>query len=144
MPVNAATKFAIRTVLREAINKSNKEYKGNVNRKNCRYISTVAERLLSTAPAAPLVADHAVPVSVSLRAFEDLETLSIDSVVALMAKYTTMVLITPDEDNRLTQNGLVKSMPAGWNGEELLARYRAVCIEVKPNPSFRATVSDGG
>ena len=143
MPVNAATKFAIRTVLREAINKSNAEYKGNVNRKNCRYISTAVQRQLSTDPAARLVADHAVPVSVSLRAFEGLEPLSIDSVVALMAKYTIMVLITPEEDEQLRQAGLVKSMPSDWNGEELLARYRAVGIEVRPNLSFQPTASVG-
>ena len=133
MPESPSTKFAIRTVLREAINKSNAKYKGNDNRKNCRYISTAAERQLSTDPAARLVADHAVPVALSLREFEGLETHSIDIVVALVAKYTIMVLITPEEDKQLRQAGLVKSMPADWNGEELLARYRAVGIEVKRN-----------
>ena len=47
MPKNSATNFAIRTVLREAINKSNPGYKGNINRRNCAYLSLAAEALLA-------------------------------------------------------------------------------------------------
>jgi hypothetical protein len=138
MPVNAATKFAIRTVLREAINKSNSKYKGNVNRKNCRYLSVAAEQRQIYDSKAILIADHAVPVSVSLRAFDDLQDLALDGVVLLVAKYTVMVLITPEEDERLRAAGLVKCMPLDWE-QDILARYKHVGIEVKINPSFQPT-----
>lgn len=138
MPINAATKFAIRTVLREAINKSNAEYKGNVNRRNCRYISLAAEQKLALEPNAPMVADHAIPVSVSLREFDGLERLCTDTVVSLVAKYAVMVLITREEDGCLRRAGLVKSMPPDWDGDELLARYRHIGVATKPNPSFQS------
>jgi hypothetical protein len=118
MPVNAATKYAIRTVLREAINKSNPEYKGNNNRKNCRYISLAAQQQLADDPTAPLVADHALPVSLSLREFEALRERSIDAAVALVAKYAIMVLVTRAEDTTLRAAGLVKCMPPDWDGQE--------------------------
>lgn len=144
MPVNAATKFAIRTVLREAINKSNVNYKGNVNRKNCRYLSVAAEQCLVGDPKTPLIADHAVPVSVSLRGFEDLREVSLDSVVSLVAKFAVMVLITPEEDKSLCAASLVKCMPQNWDGQDIFARYKCVGIKVKPNPLFQPIASDGG
>ena len=42
MPVNAATTFTVRTLMREAVNKSNPSYRGNDNKKNVRYISSAA------------------------------------------------------------------------------------------------------
>ena len=137
MPKNSATNFAIRTVLREAINKSNPGYKGNINRRNCAYLSLAAEALLAANPGARLVADHAIPVSLSLREFEGLEQPSLDAVVALVARYAVMVLITLDEDARLRAAGLVKAMPSDWDGQELLARYRQVGIPIKPGQALQ-------
>lgn len=137
MPKNSATNFAIRTVLREAINKSNPGYKGNINRRNCAYLSLAAEALLAASPDARLVADHAIPVSLSLREFECLEQPSLDALVALVARYAVMVLITLDEDARLRAAGLVKAMPSDWDGQELLARYRQVGIPIKPGQALQ-------
>ena len=135
MPVNAATKFAIRTVLREAVNKSNPEYKGNNNRKNCRYISLAAEVLLSDANA-DLVSDHAIPISLLLKEFYAVGAHSLDELVALVGKYSLMVLITDAEDDRLAEDGLVKKMPDDWDGQDVLARYATARITVKLNPAF--------
>jgi hypothetical protein len=143
MPVNAATKFAIRTVLREAINKSNKEYKGNSNRKNCRYISPSAEEELTHNPNASLIADHAIPVSRSLRKFEELKDSTFEEIINIVSKYTVMVLITQSEDKQLSNAGLVRSMPTDWDGIYVYARYKHIGINVKPNKSFKPTPESG-
>jgi hypothetical protein len=144
MEVNAATKFAIRTVLREAINKSNENYKGNNNRKNCRYISIAATQQLLKEPNAALLSDHAIPVGRSLEEFEKMGERTIDGVVELVARYATMVLITLEEDERLRAANLVKTMPKDWqDGHELLARYMYVGIDVRPNPAPGNTAGEG-
>jgi len=135
MPVNAATKFAVRTVLREAVNKSNPEYKGNNNRKNCRYISLAAAPLIDDANA-ELIADHAIPISLLLKEVYEHEGLTLDELVTLVGKYAVMVLITDAEDDRLAAAGLVKKMPSNWDGQELLARYRSAEIQIRPNTAF--------
>lgn len=123
MPVNAATKFAVRTVLREAVNKSNPEYKGNSNRKNCRHVSAAAEPLVNNTDA-DLVADHAVPISLLLKEVYAQESLTLDALVNLVGKYSIMVLITDAEDDRLAARGLVNKMPGDWDGQDILARYK--------------------
>ena len=136
MPVNAATKFAVRTVLREAVNKSNPEYKGNNNRKNCRHASACAVALLGDAQAA-LVSDHAIPLSLLLEEVYDRPGIMLEELVGLVGKYSVMVLITKAEDARLAQAGLKKKMPGGWDGQDALARYRHVDIELRTNPLFQ-------
>lgn len=136
MPVNAATKFAVRTVLREAVNKSNPEYKGNNNRKNCRHVSAAAESLVNNTDA-DLVADHAIPISLLLKEVYAQGEITLDELVNLVGKYSIMVLITDAEDDRLAASGLVKKMPGDWDGQDILARYKQIGIEVKPNPSFQ-------
>ena len=137
MAVNAATKFAVRTVIREAINKSCPEYKGNSNRRNVRYISSNARRAIdSNEPR--LIADHALPVSLALTDIYAQNLNTVDELVALVARFSTMVLITEREDNQLREAGLVKSMPANWDGIDHLARYSHVGIEVSENARTEA------
>ena len=132
MPTNAATKFAIREVIREAINKSCPDYKGNMNRRNVRYMSVRAQEALAAGEAG-LVADHAVPVSVALSEVNGHQQgHSVDELVALVARYSTMVLITQDEDEQLRKAGLVKSMPENWDGKDMFARYKQVGIQLTP------------
>ncbi|MEP1151774.1 MAG: hypothetical protein ABJH08_08615 [Balneola sp.] len=132
LPENAATKFAIRTVLREAINKSKKNYKGNKNRKNCFYISQYAQEVLDKNEQIKLIADHAIPVSLALRGFEKIVDLQTDSVIKLVSKYSTMALITRIEDARLRELGLVKNMPENWDGVDIFARYKVAGIKIVP------------
>lgn len=132
MPVNAATKFAIRAVLREAINKSSEGYRGNVNRSNCRHASHAVAERLDSEDNPLLVADHAIPVSIALREFESLRDPSPEQVADLLAKFATMVLVTPEEDASLRAVGLVKSMPPEWDRNDVFARYAAAGIVVEP------------
>ena len=137
MPINAATKFAVRTIIREAVNKSNPGYKGNNNRKNCRYISSGAKSLTSNKKE-DLVADHAVPISLLLEEiYKEKDSITLDQLVKLLEKYSAMTLITRNEDNLLIEKGLAKKMPIGWDGEDIFARYKEAGIEVEPNPSLR-------
>ena len=46
--------------------------------------------------------------------------------------HIAVVNITQDEDARLKRAGLVKTMPANWDGHDIYARYRAVGIEIEP------------
>lgn len=129
MPVNAATKFAVRTVIREAINKSCPDYKGNSNYRNVRYISTGAQGDLE-AGGGRLVADHAIPVSLALSKIYECNPSTTEQLVSLVREFSTMVLITENEDRRLRDAGLVKTMPIEWDGKATLARYAHVGIEV--------------
>jgi hypothetical protein len=132
MPDSAATKFAIRAVLREAVNKSNPEYKGNNNRKNCLFISLDAEALPNDS-LVDLVSDHAIPISLLIKEFYANKNHEIDQLVVLVSKYAVMVLITEAEDDKLAAAGLIKKMPDDWDGKDELARYKKVGIKVKPN-----------
>jgi hypothetical protein len=140
LPVNAATKFAVRTVLRVAVDKSTPGYKGNNNKKNCQQISVAAERILND-KSAGLIADHAIPIGVLLKKVYDDQIKDVDGLVALVYRYAMMVLITKAEDKLLRKAGLVKAMPPDWDGEDPFARYRGVGIQLKPNPSFTPSVS---
>ncbi|SEK16238.1 hypothetical protein SAMN05444746_12422 [Variovorax sp. OK212] len=43
-----------------------------------------------------------------------------------------MALVTKDEDQKLTEFRLRKSMPSDWDGKDPLARYKAIGIDVLP------------
>ena len=128
MPVNAATKFAVRTVLREASNKSRKHYRGNNNKLNASFASVAAAATDST----NVIADHAVPLSLMLDRIYSNSDWSTDQLVELVREYSTIVLITPDEDRALLESGLKKHMPQDWCGKNILARYEHLGIKVRP------------
>ena len=132
MPVNAATKFAVRTLLREAVNKSCPGYRGNDNKKNVRYVSLAARQALKHGKG-PVIADHAVPLSVLLDKVYRRKKIDTDQLVRLVSAYSCMVLITRDEDTCLRNAGLVKSMPPDWDTKDVLARYSHAGIRIRPN-----------
>jgi hypothetical protein len=124
MPDSAATKFAIRAVLREAVNKSNPEYKGNNNSKNCLFISLDAEALPNDS-LVDLVSDHAIPISLLIKEFYANKNHEIDQLVELVSKYAVMVLITEAEDDKLAAAGLIKKCQTVGTGRmNLLATKR--------------------
>jgi len=133
MPVNAATTFTIRTLMREAVNKSNPSYRGNDNKKNVRYVSSAAVPHLAQKGA--VVAEHLIPISVLLnsRLYAAVDPIvETDALVRLAKQYANMALISVDEDALLRKHKLQSKMPANWDGADLFARYRAVGIEVFP------------
>lgn len=80
-----------------------------------------------------LVYDHAVPFIYLQRRLLALETVDEPSIRALLQQFNLIALITKDEDQMLKSAGLNKNMPRGWDGNDPLARYREMGIELIPN-----------
>lgn len=80
-----------------------------------------------------LIYDHAVPFVYLQRRLLALDTVDEHSIRALLQQLNLIVLITKDEDEVLKSAGLNKSMPTDWDGNDPLARYRAMKIELVPN-----------
>ena len=77
-----------------------------------------------------LIIDHAVPISVLVGALfaGDIE-LTREGIGAHLTRWYRLGLLCHDEDARLNVKGLRSAMPAGWDGENLFARYEAAGIE---------------
>ena len=133
MPINAATTFTVRVLMCEAVNKSNANYRGNVNRRNVRCDSE--EALPHLTRKCPVAAEYMVPISVMLADHLYAAVVSVTETEAfarLVSQYATMELIIKDEDASLRKHRLQCKMPTNWGGVDIFARYRAVGIEVMP------------
>jgi len=80
-----------------------------------------------------LVYDHAVPFRYLQEELLSLHQPSTNKIAEVLNRFETTVLITKDEDNQLNAAGFNRKMPPDWNGEDPLARYKAVGIEIVPN-----------
>jgi hypothetical protein len=130
-PRNAATSYAIRTILRAAINKSCPNYHGNNNKKNVRYQSLSAAKASKENQSDQTVVDHAMPVAHLLEHIRTHNLTDANELFTLVPKYSIMVLITKEEHRRLEKDhDLKKTMPVGWDGQDILARYRTAGIEL--------------
>lgn len=87
-----------------------------------------------------LIYDHAVPFVYLQKELLELHEPTRESVRKVLDQYGTACLITKDEDIRLTQVGLQRKMPEGWDGSDALARYHFLGLEIVPNPDCK-TVS---
>ena len=136
MPINAATTYAVRTVIREAVNKSNANYRGNVNNRNVRYASAAARPYLHS--KGPTISEHVIPISVLLnnRVYTVCNPVrDTDGLMQILSQYAEMALITTQEDALLRQASLHNKMPDNWDGNDSFARYKAVGIEVSTVPA---------
>lgn len=86
--------------------------------------------------------DHAIPYRYELEALMKLTEPTPENVRDVLNKYYAHVIITSEEDARLTSARLQSRMPDDWNQVDELARYRAVGIEVHPNPNRPAKPPD--
>jgi hypothetical protein len=57
-------------------------------------------------------------------------TLEVGFVLPLLRRYWVLATVTTAEDRQLARN----SMPTGWDGGDVLARYAAVGIRLVANP----------
>lgn len=80
-----------------------------------------------------LVYDHAVPFVYLQRNLLALEVVDESSIRVLLEQFNLIALITKDEDQLLNSAGLNRRMPKGWDGNDPLARYKEVGIEIIPN-----------
>jgi len=83
-----------------------------------------------------MVYDHAVPFVYLQRRLLSLETITLDSVRSTLDQFNTTVWITKKEDRLLNSAGLNRKMPDSWDGEDPLARYKAVGIPLWPNADY--------
>ena len=129
MEINAATKFAVRTVLREAVNKSCPSYKGNNNKLNVKFISNAAQIVINEELDEKLISDHILPLSIMLSEIYQEKIKCHKSLVELCKDYSEMCLITKSEDDLLRNAKLTKAMPEKWDGKNKYARYEFVGIK---------------
>lgn len=91
---------------------------------------TYRQRQLSKDPTVRLIVDHAVPLAVLVRKlFETDFDLSRNCLKVFLERNYHLGLLTAAEDCRLNQLGLRSTMPANWDGADLIARYRNAGID---------------
>ena len=109
------------------------------------YFSRAAWERLERGMTDGLVYEHLVPKKEYIHApceqaartgaFQDGTPFTQEAVAALLDRYLWIAVITKEEDAKLTAAGLSRKMPAGWDGKDILARYKAVGIELVEDKS---------
>ena len=132
MGLNSHTNHHIRGAIREASNKVT-PLAGNDNKKRAKNMSVEAEKQMINGNFSGLVADHSVPVSHINSLIIKLDKPSPDDIATVILKWSSLTVITKEEDKILKEKKLTQSMPHKWNGKDDLARYRLVGIEISPN-----------
>lgn len=92
--------------------------------------------------ARELVYDHAVPFRYLQEDLLQLSDPTAESVNAILSRSIGAVLITEEEDKRLSGAGYKESMPADWDRVDPLARYKAVGIELIENDDVGSSRHD--
>jgi hypothetical protein len=80
-----------------------------------------------------LVYDHAVPFALLQAELLALQPVTEAAVESVLSRFGTTVLITKEENDHLNRLGYGRSMPAGWNRTDPLARYKAAGIDLVEN-----------
>lgn len=95
----------------------------------CKYWSKNA--VLSGSARVGLIHEHVVPRKIIRQKLFDLKKPSATSVKRILNKFCVGVVITKQEDDRLRELKLQKSMPDGWDGNDIWVRYKAAEIKVE-------------
>jgi|CXWL01.1.fsa_nt_gi hypothetical protein len=101
------------------------EFEGK--RDGCRFWSELARRAI---PSTKLIHEHVVPQNVIIRRLLSLRQPSAASVKRVLNRFCIGVVVTHDEDRKLTRLGLRAKMPNDWDGKTPWARYSAANIKV--------------
>lgn len=80
-----------------------------------------------------LVYDHAIPFVLLQRELLALADVTTVAVHRTLERYGTIVLITRDDDAKLTAAGVAHSMPRDWDRVDALARYRLAGVQLELN-----------
>ena len=73
--------------------------------------------------------EHVVPQMWFLNKFIDMDRIDKEEIRELLENYFNVLLVTKDEDAKLTEAGLRSKMPDDWDGENPWARHDAVGIK---------------
>lgn len=95
------------------------------------------KKIKPSVAAAPLslsecVVEHAVPQMVLVNLLMALEPLTPEAVTDLLTRCFQVTLVTKAEHAKLNSCGLRSTMPKGWDGVDVFARYTAACIQFTP------------
>ena len=85
---------------------------------------------------AALVYDHSVPFKYLQAELLKLSDVTTRSVRSVLNDFGAVVLITKEEDDLLNAAGYRSDMPEDWDGIDLLARCKAVGIEIVENTNI--------
>jgi hypothetical protein len=118
MEINAATKYAVRTMLRAACSKAKTSY-----------VSKEVQRRKGEKKT-NVIRDHAIPLSVMLDKIYSIRLHSTDELLGLVNTHSVTAEITSDEDKQLHECGINRCMPKNWDGKDVLARYQCAGIEL--------------
>jgi len=76
--------------------------------------------------------EHVVPQMWFVNQLMDRDTIDKEEIRELLEKYFNVLLVTKEEDVKLTKAGLRSKMPEGWDGKDPWARHKKVGIERAP------------
>ena len=124
-PVSFGTKFA---VLADVVWVWS-EFHGKLD--GCPYWSMAARALRFERKK--LMHEHVVPKRIVMEKLLGLAPATSDSVREVLDRYCIGVVVTREEDVRLTKLGLRSEMPDGWDGEDPWARYSKAGIVLSPD-----------
>jgi hypothetical protein len=80
-----------------------------------------------------LTHEHTIPLSLLAKEVLNFETDDRESIRKIFSIHCRAALVTKEEDRKLNSAKLRSAMPSSWSfGEEILARYSAVGIELLP------------
>lgn len=78
-----------------------------------------------------LIHEHVVPKSVLIRMLFDLSNPTTEAVAGILDRFCIGVVVTRDEDKRLTQAGVRRRMPDDWDGRDVWVRHRLAGIDIE-------------
>lgn len=107
--------------------------RGKYKIQSVEYISPNALELIKQGNTKDLIYEHMIPKELyiqsrCLNAIKQRRPLSLDAIYNMLNKYWYIALITKEEDKLLNSLKLRKQMPEIWDGEDVLARYKAANI----------------
>lgn len=127
--------------LREGLNKflSNAHlayFRGKNKYHKTHWISQAALIQIQSNSFTKLVFEHIVPKNVYIQSPCETRarngTLTLDFILETLKQHWQLATVTADEDKKLAR----RVMPVGWDGKDMLARYRDVGVTLLPNPYF--------
>ena len=80
-------------------------------------------------PLKECTVEHVVPLMVIVNLLMALNPLTEDAVEAILKKHFKVWLVTKAEHAKLNASGLCSTMPPGWDGCDVFARYTAAGIQ---------------
>lgn len=81
-------------------------------------------------PSQKFIYEHTVPFNIIRDKLMALEYISADSISNILEQFHIVTKISHEEDQRLNDEGLSRTMPTDWDEESPLARYERVGIKV--------------